>query len=199
MSHALAHLCCGALRSLRRPLILLALLGAGTAAAADSSKKRHGAILARILSYELTLDARAGSRVGIAVVYKRGDPRSERNAADWMAAFSQLSGLKIQDKPFFAIKVASAPNELLSSIDKEGVDMLLVADGLEAEAEGLSALARSKQVLTASNDAAHVHRNFTVCVTEEQDKLKIVVNLTVAQSEKIRFSSQLLKLAKILR
>jgi len=170
-----------------------------SAAGAESSKKRNAAILARVLSYELTLDDRAGKSVGVAVVYKRGDPASERNASDWFDALNELSSVRIKDKPFFVLKVAYVPSDLVAAIDAQGVDVLLVADGLNAEVDAVARLARSKHVLSASNDPAHVERDLTVCVVEQDDKLKVVINLQSAQREGIRFSSNLLKVAKLIR
>jgi hypothetical protein len=54
-------------------------------------------------------------------------------------------------------------------------------------------------VLTASNAVANLAKDLTLCVTEEGDKVKIVVNLDAAHQEGIRFSSNLLKLATIIR
>jgi len=170
-----------------------------SAAGAESSKRRNAAILARVLSYELTLDDRAGKSVGVAVVYKQGEPSSERNANDWFDALNELSSLRIKDKPFFALKIAYSPSDLISAIDTQGIDVLLVADGLAPEVDAVARIARSKHVLSASNDPAHVERDLTVCVVEQDDKLKVIINLQAAQREGIRFSSNLLKVAKLIR
>ncbi len=184
--------------SLCRLVGLMLLLCALSVGAADASKKRQAAVLARVLSYELTLGERAGSRVGIAVVYKPGDAKSEINAEEWSSALRELTALRIKDKPFFILKVAYAPNALLSAIENDGVDLLLLADGLGAELDAITRLTRAKRVLSASNDAAYAQKDVTVCVTEVEGKVKIVINLSSADKETIRFSSNLLKLATIL-
>lgn len=188
------------LRALVRRLVVAAVLvSVASASAAEASKKRQAAILARVLSYELTLDERSGSSVGVAVVYKPGNAASEANADDWLRAFEALSSLKIKDKPFFSLRVPYGASELAAAVERQGADVLLLADGLGAEAPLIARYARSKQVLTASNDAALVERHTTVAVTEEGDKLKVVINLASAQGEGVRFSSHLLKLAKLIR
>ena len=166
---------------------------------ARASKARNAAILARVLSFELTLEERAGASVVVAVVYKRGDPRSEANADEWLDALKSLSSVHIKDRPFSAIKVPYASADLIAAIDRGGADVLLVADGLTAELNAIAQLARSRHVLTASNGVADVASALTLCVTEEGDKTKIVVNLNAARLEGIRFSSNLLKLATIVR
>src|SRR5262249_52712736 len=73
-----------------------------TCAAVDAGKTREAAVLARVLSYELTLEERAGDAVGVAIVYKRGDAASEANADEWLRALGELSSVKIKDRRFFA-------------------------------------------------------------------------------------------------
>jgi hypothetical protein len=176
--------------------LLLLLL---TAAAGDDSKKRHAAILARVLSYELTLDERAGDAVTVAVVYKSGDSISEANANEWLQQFSELSSVRIKGRRFFATKVAYRQEHLVSTLEKEGADVILVCEGLTAEAETIARFARTRRVLTAGNDLSYVQKDLTVCVTEEGERTRIFINLNSAQQEGIRFSSNLLKLATVLR
>jgi hypothetical protein len=169
------------------------------ATAAEPSKKQYAAIMARALSYELTLDERAGSAVAIAVIYKSGDAESEASAENWLQAFRGMSALKIKDKPFSAMKLAHDNKELSSTIDKAGIDVLLAADGAQSEAETLTRLSRTKRLLTMSDDPAAVQKDMTLCVTEQDGKPKVIINLKVAELERIRFSSNLLKVAKLIR
>jgi hypothetical protein len=177
-------------------LFLSLLTGPGAVAA----KTRNAAILARVLSFELTLDERVGASVGIAVLYKRGDKVSEANADDWFQSLSALSSVKIKNRLFFAVKTPYSANDLMNAIDVKGVDVLLISDGLTGETDEIVRLARAKHILTASNDVTSVEKkNVTLCVMEQADKTKIIINLNAAQQEGIRFSSNLLKLATIIR
>jgi hypothetical protein len=177
-------------------LFLSLLMGPGAVAA----KTRNAAILARVLSYELTLDERVGPSVGVAVLYKRGDKVSEANADDWFQALSALASVKIKDRQFFAVKIPYSVNDVMDAIQVKGVDVLLISDGLTGETDEIVRLARARHILTASNNVSSVEgKNVTLCVMEEVEKTKIVINLSSAQQEGIRFSSNLLKLATIIR
>jgi hypothetical protein len=79
------------------------------------------------------------------------------------------------------------------------VDVLLVTDGLAAEAPAIVDLTRKKHVLSAANSAADLERGISLCVTEQDGKQKIFVHLGAAQQEGIRFSSNLLKLVTLVR
>jgi hypothetical protein len=193
MGHSAAHLC------LQRFLGAALTVALTTAAAGDTGKARDAAVFARVLSYELTLEDRAGDAVGVAVIYKQGDAASEANAEEWYKALSDLSTVKIKDRRFFAVKVAYDLNDITSAIDKDGVDVLLASDGLSAEAPAIANLARSKHVLSAGDSIGYVEQSMTLCVAEDAGKPKIYINLNVAQLEGIRFSSNLLKLVTLVR
>jgi hypothetical protein len=176
-------------------LLLLAM----QALAAETTKRRHATILARALSYELTLSERVGPTVGVAVVYKPGNAQSEGSAADWLGAFDELSSVRIKDKSFFAIRVPNDGERLAQAIEKEGVDVLLVTDGLASEAKSIANLARSRHVLTVGSNLSYVEADLTLCVLEENERTRIFINLGNAGLEGIRFSSNLLKLANLVR
>jgi hypothetical protein len=184
-------------RAVTRLLCAAIFISLLTAAAGESSKRRNAAILARVLSYERTLEQRMGDAVGVAVVYKRNDRASEANADDWFVALDELSSVKIKDRRFFAVKVAYDTRDLLAAIDRDGVDVILVCDGLAPESGAIAEIARSRHTLTVSNAVATLGRDLTLCVTEEDEKTKIFINLNTAQLEGIQFSSALLKLATL--
>jgi len=175
-------------------LLALFLIGAK----GESTKKRQAVILGRVLSYELTLEDRAGEAVGIAVVYRRDDRVSEANADDWLQGLSELYSMRIKNRPVFAVKVPYSVGEMTSAIDK-GADVLLVADGLSGESSSIAQFARSRRVLTMGNTVSYLETDLTLCVTEEGEKSKIFINLNVANLEGIRFGSRLLALATLIR
>jgi YfiR/HmsC-like len=164
----------------------------------EPSKSRHAAIVARVLGYELTLEERAGNSVEIAVVYRADDATSEANADDWLYALHELLPVNVKNRPLLASKVPYGINELKAAIDG-GADMLLVADGLQAETPWIAKVARSRHVLTAGDSPAYVQQGLTLCVTEEAGKTKILINLNAANAEGVRFGSRLLALASLIR
>ena len=175
---------------------ILCLLGMG--AQDNPLKNRHAAILARVLSYELTLEERAGDSLGIAIVYDASNPGSIANADDWFRAFQDLVFVNVKGRPLVIDKVPYSPGDLSAAIDR-GADMLLVTDGLGAETSDIARIARARRVLTAGDSPDYVQTDLTVCVSQEYDKTRITINLKAADLERIRFSSRLLALATIIR
>jgi hypothetical protein len=184
------------LRRLPAALLALATL---TAAQPEAPKAREAAVLARVLSYELTLDERAGEAVGIAVVYKPGNAASEANAESWYQALAALGSTRIKGRRFFALKIPHEPRALAAAIDKDGVDVLLASSGLDADLAALASFARARHILSAADSPEYLKNDLTVCVTQEGDKPKIYINLKNADLEHIRFSSNLLRLTTLVR
>lgn len=164
----------------------------------DTLKGRHAAILARILSYELTLEERVGDSLGIAIVCRLDDDESTNDADEWLRAFRDLAYVNVKGRPLVADKVGASASDVNAAIDK-GADLLLVTEGLDAETSTIARIARSRRVLTASGAPAYVRADLTIAVIEENDKTKILINLKSADQERIRFSSRLLALATIIR
>ena len=180
-------------------LLVAVALAASRAFAADAGVELHATILARVLSNELTLEERAGDDIGIAVVYRPGDGVSETSAGEWMKALDALSSVRIKAKRVFAIRVPNDPEQLARAVEKSGIDVVLAAEGLGSETNTLASFARSHHILSIGSNTSYVERDLTLCVYEENERTRIFINLTNASSEGIRFSSNVLKLAKLVR
>jgi hypothetical protein len=187
-------------RSCVQLLAALALMLLPPLAAEDTTKSRSGAIFARVLSYELTLDQRVGENIGVVIVYKKGERASQAIADEWHRALSELSSVKIKNRSLFALTAAYDAAMLGRLIEERGADVLLASDGLSTEEMlGLRRLAQTNRLLSAANSVEQVDRYMTLCVTESDGKPEIVINLETARLEGISFSSKLLHLARVIR
>jgi len=180
-------------------LLAVSLLAAH-ALAADGGTGLHATILARVLSYELSLEERAGNDVGIAVVYKPGDAVSEASATAWMQALEELaSEVQIKNRRVVAVRVPNDPDQLSRALDKYGIDVVLAAEGLGADARQVANFTRAHHLLSVGSTVAYIEADLTLCVQQEADRPRIFVNLNNANLESVRFSSNILKLAKLIR
>jgi hypothetical protein len=164
----------------------------------ESPKHRLAAILARVLSYELTLEERAGETVGVAIVYRPDDAVSRSNADDWHRAFQELAPVNVKNRPLVVDMVPYEPSNVHAAITK-GADVLFVTQGLDDETSTIARIARARRVLTAGDLLDYVQSNISVCVSEESGKTKITINLSAANLERVQFSSRLLALATLIR
>jgi hypothetical protein len=177
-------------------LVLVMLLPARAAA----GEERKATILARAFAYDYSLKGRAGKSVSLAVLFKAGTPASETAADAWVKAFKSLEGVTMQGLPFSTSKVPwEGADRLRARIASDGVDIVFVCDGLEPDVGAIREVSREKKVLTVTDREALVLQGVTLGVYAEGDKLTITINLPAATGEGVSFSSELLRLAKVIR
>ena len=182
---------------LRARVLAGAVLLAATLGAAQAGVERQAAIVVRALSYDKNLAERAGDSVVVLVLSKHGDAASEALAGTWVSALEPIEGVSVQGRPF---KVLSAPWDqaaVKALVEKSGVDVLLVCDGLSDEAAAIRALSRERKLLTVGTSRASIEQGMSLGVVAEGERNVILVNLSASRLEGAAFGSDLLKLAKI--
>lgn len=178
-------------------LVLLAALAVGRPARAQTADRR-AVILTRAFAYDYSLKQRAGNSVVLAVVFKAGAGASEAAAEEWVRSLAPMQSLKVQGLPFQVLKVPHGP-ELAASLERAGADILVVCPGLEGELAGLRTLSRARKLLTVGSTMASVEEGLTLGVFFEGGKNTVAVNLTAAAAEGVSFSSELLRLARVIK
>jgi hypothetical protein len=177
-------------------LTLLALAGAPALADVE----RQATILARAFGYEYTLKTRAGDSVVLGVLYKAKDPQSEGMADDWLRAFRALSSVKVQGLPFSAVKVPFENSAgLRASVQSQHIEIIFVCDKLDGDIAAIKELSHSKKLLTVAGKIDYLQAGLTLGVFADADRNSIQVNLGAARDEGVSFSSDLLRLAKIVK
>jgi len=178
-----------------RSLALATLFTAFVAHAADD---RRAAIVARALSYDYALKSRAGEGLSIGVVYR---PVTTEAAADqWVQSFKPLESVKVQGMAINVAKIAyEGIDRLKSRVSAEGIDVLIVCDGLDDALSAILQLSHEKKLLTVAGKEAYVQGGVTLGIVNEGERITIEVNVAGAAAEGVNFSSELLRLAKMIK
>jgi hypothetical protein len=167
---------------------------------AEIPPERQALILTRALSYDDNLKSRAGDAVVVAVLFKSGNPASEAMADATARAFKALEGVKVQNLPFKTIKYSYTGKDALNAaIGAQGIDALYVCAGLDTEAQSIREVARKDHVLTIGSREDLVEHGMSLGVFTLDSKPTITVNLAASREEGAAFSSELLRLAHVLR
>jgi hypothetical protein len=179
---------------------LLALLVGPRAARADIPPDRQALILTRALSYDNNLKSRAGDSVVVAVVYRSGNGASEAMGDAAFRAFKALESVKIQDLPFRAVKLAfTSKDALKSAISSQGIDALYICVGLEGDVGAVKEVSHKEHVLSIGAREELVQGGLSLGVFLTDGKATITVNLQASRDEGAALSSELLRLAHVLR
>jgi hypothetical protein len=179
---------------------LLALAGGIASAQQDVPPERQVLILARALSYDDDIKSRVGDDVHLAIVSKPGNSTSEQMAAVMQKAFRGISSVKVQGLPLrLSALVFSSGSALASAVSSQGIDVLYVCAGLEADLPAIIEVSRKSRALSIGSREDHMVRGLALGVLPVEGKPTIIVNLGAAKAEGAAFSSDLLRLAKVIK
>ena len=162
-------------------------------------RERQVKTLARALAYDENLPSRAGKSVVLAVLYKFGNPASEKEAAESFAQFAKLESYRLLGLPFHSVKLPFTTAELLdAAVGSQGIVALYVCPGMEDEIANIKRISRKHKTTTIASREEQV-AGLSLGVFSIDRNLTVIVNLPVSREEGARFSSDLLRLAKVIQ
>ena len=179
-----------------------ALLGVAHSAFAAEEKfvagVRQASILTRALAYDRNMKDRAGEAVVVGIVYKAGNNTSEGLANELLAAFRQLEKFAVHGLPFKAVRVAYEGVPALADATRAGgIDAVYICPGMDNDIAAIAALAEERKMLTFASREDQIKRGLAVGVFEQDGKPAISLNLGASQREGAAFSSDLVRLSKV--
>jgi hypothetical protein len=176
-------------------------IAGGRARADDVPPDRQALILTRTLAYDNNLKSRAGDALVVAVVFRRGNPASESAAGPMLQGFRALEGVKVQDLPFHAIQLPYAgAASLKSAVEAQGIDVLYICPGLEADIAAIKELSHHAHILTIGAKEEFVKSGgLSLGVFVVDAKNTITVNLPATRDEGAAFAAELLRIGRVIR
>jgi hypothetical protein len=195
----------GAVHELWRILFILGLflsvLRSQTAIADPANvRERHATILVKTLSYDQKILNRAGKEVVVAVLYREGEDGAVDEAEAWRQAFGKPASLRFLDLPFRTLKLPLGTTEhLRKAIAQEGIDALFVLGATKEDLVGIQKVTRETKILTLASREEQVTAGLSLGVFVIDGKTTLIVNLTASREEGAVFSSEILKLAKVIK
>jgi hypothetical protein len=180
-------------------LLLFTLAGTACPQKMEVPVEQQVPLFLKILSFDRNLTERAGKQIVLAVIYQK----KYRESLDAKNEFEDVTGksaiTKIDSLPIKFIAIDMSDNtDLVSTIDKNQVDIIYLAPVKALKIESITAISRQKHLITLTGVPEYVQAGVAVGIGAKGDKPQILVNLPAAKAEGINFDSQLLKLAKII-
>jgi hypothetical protein len=164
------------------------------------SPARRAVVISRVLAYDGALASRAGSTFVIAVLFKKGNPASEKAGEEALKAFKPLEAVLMSGLPFRAIAAPYTGTAALEAlIEKDGADVLFMCEGLEADLPAVKPVTRKHKVLTLGTQEAQVMAGVSLAVIADAGKLQILIHLPHSREEGAEFGSDLLRIAHVLK
>jgi hypothetical protein len=171
------------------------------AAAADEvPPEQQVLILSRALVYDDNFKDRVGSEVRIAVLTKPGHTASEASGAAMVKAWKGVGNLKLAGLPLkVSAMVWKDAATFGPGLAGDAVDVLYVCPGLEANLAEIVELTRKRHVITVGSREDYIRKGVSLGVILVNARPTIMVNLPASKTEGAAFSSDLLRLATVIK
>jgi YfiR/HmsC-like len=177
---------------------LVALVARIDLASADTDDRRALVVL-RVLAYDKHLGERVGDVVRVVVVYPKGD---DDEAGRWRAAFAKISKLKVDGRSVvIAAQEIDKPDQLGRALANLKPAALIACDGIAKRIaiDDIAKATRANHVLSFTTRASEVEQGLAVGIVPGKEHDEIVVNMTAAAAEGVKFDAGLLQLARTVR
>lgn len=187
----------------KKRTLAIALLWVSLGAQAASAKRHEVAIALhlKVLSYDRNLKARGGDKLVVGVMYKTGVSRSEKAMRQIVASLVRTSKkTTVQGLKVTVVRVPyDSDATLLDRIDKSGATAIILSPGLESWATAITRITNGRRVPTLSFSREFALRGASVSVVAKGRTPAIVVNLKASRTAGMQLSSQVLRLAEVIK
>ena len=155
-------------------------------------------ILMKIISFDRNLSARAGDEIVVGVLYQHGlraSTLAKEQFLDEAAQLPVIGGLRIR---VVEIRI-DGEQDLRSVIRGSGARVLYVTPVRSISMGVITGISRELGITTMTGVPEFVNSGIAVGVGLKGERPSIVINLSAAREEGADFSSQLLRLARIIQ
>jgi hypothetical protein len=173
--------------------VLLVLLFINFAFADDSVPVEiQSAMILKIIPYDKEIKTKTGGNVKIGVFYS-SNSKSVNTKDDFVSAINKQIKQNASELKF-SLSETSDVNALKS------VNVIYVTPNSDQYLDSIKSIARNLKIMTTTGVVKYVEDGkVSVAISLRNSKPKIVVNLPASEAEGVTFSSNLLKLAEIIR
>jgi hypothetical protein len=156
-------------------------------------------IFMKILECNRGFETHDDSVLTFAIIYQSGNKQSLNTYDELMEIISKSSRIIINKIPvkFLAIDL-SRNTDLAGTLTASKVDIVYVTPLRACNIEDLATLFAAHKVLSFTGLPSYLESGLAVSIANRGGKPHIVINLPASKSEGVSFSSQVLKLAKVI-
>jgi len=154
-------------------------------------------VLLKTLTFDRNLKERQGERLTIGIVYHGLFNKSLQAKDELIEAFKTVRIEEIFEHTLHIVTVDLHLIGLEEAVASQDVDILYITPLDSSQIRKISKLSRSMGVITLSGVPQYSEQGIAVTVGKKGEAAQIIINLDAARAAGANFSSQLLKMAKI--
>jgi hypothetical protein len=154
-------------------------------------------VLLKALTFDRNLKERRGERLTIGIVYQDSFKKSMQVKDEMIEAFKTIPIKEIFGYSLHVVPIDLRLISLEEAVTTQDVGILYITPLNSYDIQKISELSRRKGVITLSGVPQYSEQGIAVTVGKKGETPQIIINLDAARAEGADFSSQLLKMAKI--
>lgn len=155
-------------------------------------------MLLKILTFDRNLEKRSGKKFTIGVIYQSKYKDSFEAGEKFIESINKISIKKIKDIPIEVVSIDVDSSDLENGILRNEVDGLYIAPLRAFDIQRILKISQDRKIISMTGVVEQVNSGISIGIGSKGDKPLIIINLRSTKLEGIDFSSQLLKLAKII-
>lgn len=152
----------------------------------------------KILTFDRNLEKRSGEKFTIGIVYQSGYKESFNTKDKFIESLDKTSIKKVKDIPINLISIDVDKNNIENFVFKNEVDALYIAPLRAYDVKDIIKVSQKNKIVTMTGVIEQINLGISIGLGTKGNKPLIIINLRSARLEGVDFSSQLLKLAKII-
>ena len=152
----------------------------------------------KILKYDRNITQRGADGLKLGVLYNPDNKKSVRAKQDFEKKFNSLDDKSVKDIQVILIPIKGSA-ELSKSIKSYGINLLYIAPGFDSELSKILDTCSKNKILTMTGVSTYLDKGIAVGLGVKDGKPEIIINTTVSKSVGADFSSNILKLARVIK
>ena len=154
-------------------------------------------VLLKALTFDRNLKEHRGERLTIGIVYQALYKKSLQSKNELIEAFKTIPIKEIFGYSLHVVPIDLRLIGLEEAVATQDVSILYITPLDSYDIRKISEVSRRKGVITISGVPQYSEQGIAVTVSKKGETPQIIINLDAARAEGADFSSQLLKMAKI--
>ena len=179
-------------------LVFAVIVGNLFPVSGSGTLKTQYTLLLKILTYDKKFLIKATDKVIIGIVFQNSY-RLSVDAKETLVDIIDESGLKVENRIVnYILMDLSGSGRLEYFVKNNSPDVLFVLPVRGINIGTITAVSQKYKIMTFTGVSAFMDDGISVCVNMDGEKPVIIINRNSARSESVDFSSQLLKVARII-
>ena len=155
-------------------------------------------MLLKILTFDRNLEKRSGKKLTIGIIYQSKYKESFDAKDEFIKSINKMSIKRVKDIPINLVPIDVDSSDLEGAVSKNEVNALYIAPLRAFDIGKVIKVSQDNKILSMTGVIEQINSGISIGIGAKGDKPLIIINLRSAKLEGADFSSQLLKLAKII-